>query len=263
MSKKNKKTKNVKELKENVASNTELEQVFVEDPLFRFLKKWQNVIFWVLLLVVVGYFGHQKYTETRLSEQREDADLFEEFRPIYANIITLNKDIREKELRIEREKKENKDVVGAKKDLENLQERLSKSLVEANSRIKPLMASRHYGSISKLYSAQLKRVQGDDKGFEKIVGSLDYNNFQNEKNDSKRFYKELTCIIVAKTYLEDKSKIEEGKKLLMNLAKNGKFFNVVAFNSLEIVSGRKDVDALSALKSEILTVYPEQAELLK
>lgn len=264
MNKKNKKEmSNVDELKNVNQTESEIEQAFVEDPLFIFIKKWQNVIFWCLLIIAGGYYGYQKYTEIRLNEQKEDADLFEEFRPIYANILTLKKDIKEKELEIEKASNANEKVDGKQKDLDNLKERLTKSLNEANSRIKPLVASKYYGSVTRIYSALLKKSQDDIKGFESELKLIGVDNYKNEKEDSNRFYKELASIVMAKAYLESNEKSQDAKNLLTNLAKDGKFFNVVAFKTLQTVTSGDEIAALNNLRDGIVSSFPEQADLLK
>ena len=242
---------------------TEIERVFVEDPLFKFFKKWQNVIFWGILVIIAFYFGYNKYVDIRLNEQKEDADLFEEFRPIYANIVTLSKDIKQKELEIQKDQSENKDVEGKKKDLDNLKERLTKSLTEAESRIKPLASSKYYSTLSKLYSALIKKTGGDLKGFESEIKGINVNNYQNEKNEQARFYKELASIIIAKTYLDEESKVSEAKDLLIKLSKDGKYFNVVAYKTLSSILTSDENKTLADLKENILSKYPEQSELLK
>ena len=263
----NKKNRNVNVSNNDVQNEnkpeTEIERAFVEDPLFRFFKEWQNVIFWGILILVGFYYGYNKYVDIRLNEQKEDADLFEEFRPIYANIVTLSKDIKQKELEIQKDQGENKDVEGKKKDLDNLKERLTKSLTEAESRIKPLASSKYYSTLSKLYSALIKKTGGDLKGFESEINEIDFNNYQSEKDERVRFYKELTNIVMAKTYLDEDSKVSEAKDLLIKLAKDGKYFNVVAYKTLSSILTGDENNELASLKEGILAKYPEQSELLK
>lgn len=263
MNKKNIIENNNVDIKKTNEPQSEIEITFVEDPLFRFFKKWQNVIFWALVVIIACYFGYNKYSDIRINEQKSDADLFEEFRPIYANIITLSKDIKQKELEIQKDINKKKDTKGKEKDLNELKERLTKSLSEAQSRIKPLATSKYYSTISKLYSALLKKNAGDQKGFEEDINKIDFNNYKNESNEQSRFYKELASIIIAKAYLDDEMKISNAKELLTNLIKDGKYFNVVAFNTLSIIAKGEEEEELKKLKEELLSKAPEQSELLK
>ena len=120
MNKKNIIENNNIDIKKTNEPQSEIEITFVEDPLFRFFKKWQNVIVWGLVVISACYFGYNKYSDIRINEQKSDADLFEEFRPIYANIITLSKDIKQKELEIQKDTNEKKDTKGKEKDLNEL-----------------------------------------------------------------------------------------------------------------------------------------------
>ncbi len=178
-------------------------------------------------------------------------------------IEETDKDIKQKELEIQKDTNEKKDTKGKEKDLNELKERLTKSLSEAQSRIKPLATSKYYSTISKLYSALLKKNTGDQKGFEEDINKIDFNNYKNESNEQSRFYKELASIIIAKAYLDDETKISNAKELLTNLIKDGKYFNVVAFNTLSIIAKGEEEEELKKLKEELLSKAPEQSELLK
>ena len=114
-----------------------------------------------------------------------------------------------------------------------------------------------------MYSALLKKNAGDQKGFEEDINKIDFNNYKNESNEQSRFYKELASIIIAKTYLDDETKISNAKELLTNLIKDGKYFNVVAFNTLSISAKGEEEEELKKLKEELLSKAPEQSELLK
>ncbi len=262
--KKDRKVENLNENKNIVTPEvveSEIEKTFVEDPLFRFIKKWQGVICWAIIILIGCYYANQKFTEVRENSKHDAADSFANLRSQYANIITLNKDIKEMQLEIDgsqKEMKEDKKIEGKKKDLEDLKKQLEESYKISDESIKILSSDRDYDTVTILYSALLDKSKNDIEGFKSKIGKSNYQTFAKEKDDKARFYKELSAIIMAKYYFENGTQDGEAKDLLTQLAKDGIYFNVVAFKTLESLSTGDDAQALDKLKEELKVKYPEQ-----
>ncbi len=272
----NKMKNNINDMKNNQNNNdaqtpevvdSEIEKVFVEDPLFRFIKKWQKVIIWCVVIVAGVYFASEKFANIRENSHREMAYTFSKLRSQYANVITLNKDIKEKQVQIDKYKKENegkkKEAEAKEKDLNDLKKQLTESYKIADEFIKILSNDNNYKLVTNLYSALLDKSKNNIESFKAKMGKLDWQSFDTEKDDKLRFYKELSAVIMAKYYFENGTQEGESKDLLTKISKNGMYFNVVAFKVLESLSNGDGVKGLDMLRESMIAKYPSQVQLLK
>lgn len=263
MSKKNKKEKNDTNVNVQVENETkegyvqrlegEIEEAVVKDPLFSFLQKWSNFIFWVCIFLALGFLGYQKYQQVRENSRAEYADVFNTLRNHYSNLLTLKTSIEEKKLEIEQAKKE--EVENKEKDLQDLQKDYDVSLNIANESLKSILDSRDYKDIAKMYSALLLKLQGKDDEFKKELSEFNCENFETIEDSEKAFFAEFCAIVLAKDNIE-KGKLDDAKQALVKICEKGKYFNLVAYKTLSSILPSEDSELLDNLKSGIIVLHP-------
>ena len=172
----------------------------IEDPLFKFLYKWRNVIMYMVVIGVCGTFIWDKIQTYQYEASQQSSDLFEQFRGDFE--------------------------LATQPDLSK--EKSEEVLFRVNEKIKSLESEKSpYSVLAKSYAALLATRRGEAKEIDETVF--------NEKVDDKpltstKLFDEMSALLLARSQMDDSSTREKGMKNLIELAKskNIQYVNVVA-----------------------------------
>jgi hypothetical protein len=225
-----------------------------DDPVVLFFQKnWRFLVVLCAAFALV-YFARTAYLNTFEKTMRGAADVFAVTRQEYYSLVQA----------VDELKKIDQEAEGGKEKLKEATEKRDEIITRLNSNLLALKNEREpYSALSALYSGLARLAVGDTAQAEQEFSKLNWQALPAEST-ADRMVAELAALNVARAKLDSDATVADGKKLLDNLARNGKFVNVSAAAVLGMIAATdEEKKAAADVIAQILQDNPEQSDVLQ
>lgn len=238
-----------------------LDRQLEEDPIFRFFAKYLKQVVIVAAAIFCFFFLKSEFQQSYEASMRDGAQELVKVRKEYATLLKNQRELEEtKELaktaneKVEDKESRQKKIVELDKSVEESKRKLNEYLTVLGDKKIP------YPKIAKTYRALLA---ANDKDYSVLMNMTSEFSIKG-KSDSDLFYSEMGSLLLGKSLLDSPDNSEQGKQMLLELAKNGQYAQVSAALTLKrIAETDQDKSEAKSLIDSIIAKHPEQSELLE
>lgn len=240
----------------------------IDDPLALFISKhWQQLIM-ALVVIGIGYYFYNGYLTSQRENQMRAAELYSKAQNSFEELERL----RSEELKANPNNPETSeakvDSNTADSDKELAEKSKQNQIAEARGRLTQQLAAlgdtpAPYKQMGVLYSIRMAIAQNDLKSAESALATLPAWNTVDRTDSALRYIGEQAALLYAIGLIDDDSRIQEGRELLISLGKSGVFVAPQAAITLARIATSKPEksEALSLLES-VSRSLPSQSDLL-
>ncbi len=214
-----------------------LEKV-VEDPLAKFIKRHQNAILNILLVVVVCYTGFQFYTKSVREAQQIAADNFNELR------------------------REVVELIGSDGKLKEITPKIKSGIEE---KLNALSHERKpYDTLALAYKNLYQLRTGELKDYEGALAALNAIPDSEKLYGDGKIFAEMAGLLVLRSELDDNSLRAKAFDGLTKMAKDAQYLRLpAALAAAHVAESEEERETVRSILESFNETNPEQASLIE